>query len=555
MGHLPDRTRNASRTRQRGRFCSSICRGGPFVPPRGGFSALALLLVHNLDARAAGPAEKRVALVIGNSAYKHTPVLPNPTHDSADMASSLTRMGFKVIQGSDLDLRGMQGKLEEFARAARDSDVALVFYAGHGLQYLGDNYIVPVDAELRDDISLDYQTLQIEELLRALDRTAGIRILILDACRDLALGGRKGQTNVKTGFAKFDARRNMLVAYSTVAAEAAFDGNSRNSFFTGAILKEMEEPGLEVGQLFRRVAAEVSQQTGGKQVPEVSRTLVEEFYFNRGETDAEVWARLRTSADPQDFRDFVKRFPKSFFVEDAKGRILTIENEREAAETIARIEQMRRDARPEGDTALAPPPAQVISTTPAQKEVAREPEAPPAPAPDKPLPLTKDAPDVAQIEREEAELRRSFTPQATPEDAERAAIQADEEKLRSEFMKGRQVGKLASADDPAVALNTARSIDPQSALLSWSSIKPPETERERVLLRAAQEELVRLGCLTEPPDGTMDGPTDIALRRFGEASSRFVKSDRINEDLVRALMNYGGRLCATPCSRGRGTCS
>ena len=513
----------------------------------------AMVALPSRDAAAAAPTQKRVALVVGNSSYQHTPKLPNPVNDATDMAASLAKLGFQVIKGTDLDLRSMQARLEDFARAARDSDVALIFYAGHGLQYLGSNYIVPVDAELSDDISLDYQTLQMDELLRALDRSGGVKILILDACRNLALGDRPGQSSaVRTGFAKFDARRNMVVAYSTVATEAAFDGTSRNSFFTGAILGAMEEPGLEIGQLFRRVAAEVSQRTKGRQVPEVSRTLTDEFYFNRGETDAEAWAQLRSSTEPGDFRTFVQRFPKSFFVDDAKGRILQIENEREAAATIARIEEMRRQARAEpptpgsgapvmGDTAIVVPPA-ASRAKPAGTG------------------LKAAAANLDKARQERMARTAGAGPGVTemgegPGDpADRLAIEQEEEALRAAHLAG---NKLAATELKAVAglpATDTRSVEPEPAA-TWSSILPPQSPRERILLRTAQEELIRLGCLAGEADGQMDRATDIGLKRFGEASYRFRKRGPISEDMVRALMTYGGRLCWTPCARSGKTCS
>ena len=512
----------------------------------------AMVALPSRDAAAAAPTQKRVALVVGNSSYQHTPKLPNPVNDATDMAASLAKLGFQVIKGTDLDLRSMQARLEDFARAARDSDVALIFYAGHGLQYLGSNYIVPVDAELSDDISLDYQTLQMDELLRALDRSGGVKILILDACRNLALGDRPGQSSaVRTGFAKFDARRNMVVAYSTVATEAAFDGTSRNSFFTGAILGAMEEPGMEIGQLFRRVAAEVSQRTKGRQVPEVSRTLTDEFYFNRGETDAEAWARCAARPSQAISAPSSSAFPRASSSTTPKAGSF---RSRTSAKRRPPSRASRRCAARPGPSRRRPAAAHPSWAIP--QSSCPPPRAVPSPPArgSRPRRQSRQGPARADGPHGRSRTRRDGNGRGAGRPRRSSGDRAGRGGVAGPHLAG---NKLAATELKAVAglpATDTRSVEPEPAA-TWSSILPPQSPRERILLRTAQEELIRLGCLAGEADGQMDRATDIGLKRFGEASYRFRKRGPISEDMVRALMTYGGRLCSTPCARSGKTCS
>src|SRR5437660_98559 len=130
-----------------------------------------------------GHAEKRVALVIGNSSYQGAPVLANPRNDAIDMGATLKSMGFDTIVATDLDKRGMDEAFRRFARLARDADAALFFYAGHGMQFSGTNYLMPVDAKLKDDTDLPYEMAKVDDIIADLARAKNIRLVILDACR------------------------------------------------------------------------------------------------------------------------------------------------------------------------------------------------------------------------------------------------------------------------------------------------------------------------------------------------------------------------------------
>ncbi|MGA0598816.1 caspase family protein, partial [Enterovirga sp. CN4-39] len=282
----------------------------------------AFLLLAAEPAWAAG--DRRVALVIGNSVYRKFPALPNPRNDAEDVTSALKQAGFTVLGGTDLTREQMRDSLRQFARTAQNAEAALVFYAGHGLQYRGRNYLVPVDARLEDEFDLEYETVRVDDVVEELNRADGPRILILDACRNLPLSTRSRDPFSSTGLAKLSGR-GLIVAYATQANQVAYDGTGRNSIFTSAFLKSVQEPGLDVTQVFQRVSMSVDQVTQGRQTPELSMSYPGHFYLNRGETEREAWPKARASNDPQLLRDFIAKYPNSFLVPDAKDMIQRLE--------------------------------------------------------------------------------------------------------------------------------------------------------------------------------------------------------------------------------------
>src|SRR4051812_8761402 len=213
----------------------------------------------------AARADRRVALVIGNASYGNPGLyLSNPKNDAEDVAAALRGVGFEVLQATNATKREIDMNMARFARLATDADAALFYYAGHAVQYQGRNFLMPTDAEVEDEISFRYQMTPLDDVRAALDRGDGVKIVILDACRNNpivnALRRKKSAGNrsidaVRGGLAKIDKAQGMVVAYSTAADEVAADGDGRNSPFTSAFLKRLKEPGLEIEQLFRRVAA------------------------------------------------------------------------------------------------------------------------------------------------------------------------------------------------------------------------------------------------------------------------------------------------------------
>ncbi|MBN8990889.1 MAG: caspase family protein [Rhizobiales bacterium] len=305
-------------------------------------------------------ADRRVALVVGNSNYANSSLfLSNPRNDATDVAAALRGVGFEVLQVIDANKRDLDLNMAKFARLAIDADAALFYYAGHAVQYQGRNYLMPTDAEVEDEISFRYQMTPLDDVRAALDRGDGVKIVVLDACRNnpivnaLRRKKKAGDTRsidaVRGGLAKIDKAQGMVVAYSTAADEVAADGDGRNSPFTAAFLKRLKEPGLEIEQLFRRVAADVNAQTGGRQRPETYVSLLSNYYLNQ--TDRMAFEKIKDTPDPEPLRDFIAAFPTSSYVAEAQGRIQRIEaviRERELqqakAQEAARLAEEQRKA-------------------------------------------------------------------------------------------------------------------------------------------------------------------------------------------------------------------
>ena len=224
------------------------------------------LLLVSADAKAG----ERVALVIGNGGYRHVPILPNPPNDASDVAASLTRLGFSVTSLTDLTYEGMHAALGDLNRKARSADIAVVFFAGHGIEVGGQNWLIPIDAVLQSDAEIGKEAVGLDEIMQSID-AAHFGLIILDACREnpfaAAMVQKQSRRAITRGLGRVQPRGNLLVAYAARDGTLANDGHGRNSPFTAALLHNLETPGLEIGWLFRRVRNTVMEQTQGKQQP------------------------------------------------------------------------------------------------------------------------------------------------------------------------------------------------------------------------------------------------------------------------------------------------
>jgi uncharacterized caspase-like protein len=260
-------------------------------------SLIAGLLVAN-----PAHAEKRVALVIGNGAYAHAPPLPNPAHDAEDVAAALKRSGFEVISGGDLSQADMQENEIRFARAATNADVAVFYYSGHAMQFNGINYLMPIDAKLDDEADLK-RFLRVDDILGDLQQAKNLRILVLDSCRDNPLAESLRRSIAKTrgvsmprGLNKMEAPLGTIISFSTQAGQTAEDGKGRNSPYTAAFLKHIEEK-HEIGDVFREISTDVYDSSGKLQLPELSLSIVGTFYLN-GPVSVTINPPAAAPADP-----------------------------------------------------------------------------------------------------------------------------------------------------------------------------------------------------------------------------------------------------------------
>src|SRR5882757_3916106 len=242
-------------------------------------------------------AEKRVALVVGNSAYQNVSRLQNPKNDAQLVADTLPRLGFVLVGGQaqvDLDKAGFDTAIQRFGSQLMGADVALFYYAGHGIQVRGANYLVPVSANPAREADVDFQMVDVNLVLRQMER-AGTRlnIVILDACRNNPFGGR-GLRSADGGLAQIRAPEGTLLSYATQPGNVALDGDDGHSPYTRALVEAMQKPGLDVLQTFNQVGLVVKRATGSSQQPWVSTSPIDGTFYFSGSGPGQV-----ATADPQ----------------------------------------------------------------------------------------------------------------------------------------------------------------------------------------------------------------------------------------------------------------
>lgn len=231
--------------------------------------------------------QKRIALVIGNSSYLHAGKLRNPINDARSMSSTLTSLGFQVLKYEDVSLSEMKEAVDKFGKLISQSDVSLFFYAGHGIQVNGKNYLIPVDAKIESKNDVEYNSLDAGRILSKMEeRQEKTNIIILDACRNNPFE-RSWNRAVKinggggTGLAFMNAPSGSLIAYSTAPGNTASDGEEgTNGLYTASLIKEMKTPNISIEEMFKRVRVDVEQKSHGRQVSWESTSLKGSFFFN-----------------------------------------------------------------------------------------------------------------------------------------------------------------------------------------------------------------------------------------------------------------------------------
>jgi uncharacterized caspase-like protein len=246
-------------------------------------AAALLALAALLAPLSPAAAEKRVALVIGNSAYENVPKLANPSNDAADISAKLKGLGFEVVEGTDLGKRDMEKRIRAFAAALGGADVGLFYYAGHGLQVDQRNFLAPIDAQLKTESDLDFEAVELDLVLKNMVRNAKTSIVFLDACRDNPLAANLAQTSrsldIGRGLARVETPASMMIVYATEPGKVALDGTGRNSPFTAALLRHIDTEGASIGDVMIAVRNDVLAATGGKQRPFESASLTGQFFF------------------------------------------------------------------------------------------------------------------------------------------------------------------------------------------------------------------------------------------------------------------------------------
>ncbi|WP_106752308.1 caspase family protein [Pannonibacter carbonis] len=269
--------------------------------------ALAVLVV--LIAGISPALAKRVALVMGNGDYAHAVTLPNPANDARAMTAKLQQLGFEVVSGYDLDYQGMRRTVADFARTARGADIALLFYAGHGMQVGGVNYLIPIDAKFADETALDFETISADFVLRQMSNDVKVRMVFLDACRDNPLARTLARSMspsrsaaVGLGLAEIKMEdagaEGSVIAFATSPGDVALDGSGSNSPFTTALLRHIDAPDTPIQNVMTRVTGDVYRETGERQRPWVNASLIGEVFLNRSTGQAATASSATNASEP-----------------------------------------------------------------------------------------------------------------------------------------------------------------------------------------------------------------------------------------------------------------
>jgi uncharacterized caspase-like protein len=457
-----------------------------------------LILAFAVEARA----EKRVALVIGNSSYQHVPRLANPANDAADMASKLESLGFDVVSGHDLDLAGVRQTIRDFIARLDGADMALFYYAGHGLQVNGENYLAPVDAKLSSYIDLDFEAVPMNLIMSAMERSTKINLFFFDACRDnpllenlsRSMGTRSG--SVGRGLAKLGTGIGSLIAFATQPGNVALDGNGRNSPFTAALLRHLGTPGEDITRDLVKVRRDVLAATEGRQVPWDNSSLTGEVVLKAApivepepvveekpadpdnSVELAYWDTIKAAEDKDYFALYLQQYPDGIFVQLARMKIAMIEKkvtERAAAEAAAKLQaELEAKAKAEADA-------------------------------------------MAKLE------------------AERLAREAA---LLAEAARSAQVTAERAAGEEVAAL-----VSPSA--LGGEAEGEPDTET----VRQVQKELNRLGCSAGGADGVWGQGSRRALGQFERHSGVELASLEPSVSVLGTLRARKARVCPLVCGR------
>jgi len=342
-------------------------------------------------------AEPRIALVIGNSHYgADIGALPNPVNDAGLMAQALQQTGFTVIKVTDADQKRMRRAIADFGdklSAAGPSATGLFFYAGHGVQVNGTNYLVPIGADISKAADVDIESVSADTVLQQMEFAGSrVNIVVLDACRNNPL--QRGLRSITRGLAPMDAAQGTFIAYSTAPGSVAADGSGANSPYTKALASTIVQPGVGIEEAFRDVRASTMQATGGKQIPWDSSSLTAPFYFKgppgasqalttanqsspkpntaayNVDNDKAVWDGIKDSKDAGDYRAYLQQYPNGLFVNIAKSRLAAL------GEGVPRAEPA---AAPAAQPVQAPAAAPITDTTTTTPDESSNSDSTPAP--------------------------------------------------------------------------------------------------------------------------------------------------------------------------------
>ncbi len=472
-------------------------------------------------------AAKRVALVIGNSSYQHTTVLKNPKNDAKAVAALLTRLGFEVVEGTDLEHRGFGRTITKFSRKLRGADVALFYYAGHGLQVNGRNYLVPVDSVLEEEAGLEFEAVRLRTVLSLLERRRRTSLVFLDACRNnpltrnLARSMGTRSVVIGRGFAREETGIGTLIAFATQPDNVAYDGEGDHSPFTRALLDHLETPGMDVALVMRRVRQDVIQTSNGQQVPWSYSSLTAPFVFKAKpepeprpvveaapeprfdpkEIELAFWKSAQQNGTRSAYEVYLQRFPQGTFAGLARLEVARL------TEAEARDAEQRKQAAEERREQAAERRRQDAERQRLAEEARR-----------------KAVADAQRIKRERDDLMA---------------------RLKAVETRERELARAAPDTKPE------RPEQEKSTKIAALETEAPAPERKAqdpyVLTVAVQSELKRVGCYRGKIDGKWGKGSRGALARYTSLANRALSATDPTREALDALEAQRARVCPLEC--------
>ncbi|MDA9487751.1 caspase family protein [Bradyrhizobium sp. CCBAU 11361] len=493
-------------------------------------------------------AERRVALVIGNSAYKSVARLTNPANDATLVGSMFKKAGFEAVDIKlDLTVAEMRRALRDFGDKTKDAEVAVIYYAGHGIELDGTNYLIPTDATLERDSDVLDETIALDRALFAVDPAKKLRLVILDACRDNPFAKTMKRTiasrAIGRGLAKIEPTSpNTMIAFAAKAGSTASDGDSKNSPFAAALVERLPTPGLDLRKAFGFVRDDVLKNTGNKQEPYV--------YGSLGGDDVPLVVAKPVATGPQANPDeavrrdyelalqigtrevwtaFLAKYADGFYASLAKGQLnrIAAEETRAAAVEKARLAE-------EEKTRLASERA---------KKAEQDKAAAAAKAAEDARLAAEKAKQIEEAKAAAAEQRRK--------DAEAAVAKALADKQAAEKALADKIANDKAASELAAKQATEKAqrdgeqkVAAVAPTQSAPSLSPQETAK------LVQSELRRVGCLTGAADGDWNAASQRSLTLFNQHAGTKYDTRLASFDVLDAIKSKPGRVCPLVCDRG-----
>jgi uncharacterized caspase-like protein len=485
-------------------------------------------------------AERRVALVIGNSGYANVAELKNPYNDAQGMSEKLEDLGFDVVTGLDLSLRDMRQTVRAFIKKLDGADLALFFYAGHGIQVNGENYLVPVDAQLSSHLDLDFEALPANLVLNAMEQSTKVNLVFLDACRNnpftenLARSMGTRSSAVGRGLAKIGSGVGSLVSFATQPGNVALDGDGKNSPFTSALIKHLGTPGQDITRDLVMVRRDVLEATKGQQVPWDNSSLTGEVILKALEVveppeekkptinpqiELTYWDSIKSGQNTAYFETYLSRYPEGQFADIARIRIDEIKAKAESDKV--------RQAKP--DTTAEITYWQTIQnstrTEMFESYLGRYPNGIYA--------------DLAQLKIQ------SIKSQAEAEARRKAQVEAEAQTIASAASSSPERTATKPDDEITVAALTPDETPSTASPAPVTLLSPEE------LATALQTELNRVGCTVGRVDGDWGNRSRQALRTYGREAGIDLASLDPDPAILDQLKKSTGRVCPLTCGRNQ----